>query len=193
MVDSGYLDTDGGMLFIGPEAEKRLGRRHFMSMTAVFTGPPELTVLYRRSELGRIDPSLLTDEVRGDDRLHRVRDERSSLVHPGGNVILVTAPATCAGGPGCRANATRAATLSEVVDPVQRFDDRQIRLRADLAPGCPPGRSGRRVGRASPGHPVRVDAGVTASRWGRPGSIGRFVRRPYATTAGWRRCCTNTA
>ncbi|ROO51611.1 ATP-dependent Lhr-like helicase [Micromonospora sp. Llam0] len=205
LVDSGYLDTDSGMLFIGPEAEKRFGHRHFMSMTAVFTGPPEFTVLYGRSELGRIDPSLLTEEVRGDrrllltgqswrvtyidwrrrrcfvepadgggkarwtagglaglgyeltramrdvllgtdppvrltrravDRLHRVRDERSSLVHPGGNVILRDRSGdlrwwTWAG---YRANATLAATLSEVVDPVQRFDDCQIRLRADLTP-----------------------------------------------------------
>lgn len=205
LVDSGYLDADSGMLFIGPEAEKRFGHRHFMSMTAVFTGPPEFTVLYGRSELGRIDPSLLTEEVRGDrrllltgqswrvtyidwrrrrcfvepadgggkarwmtgglaglgheltramrdvllgadppvrltgravDRLHRVRDERSSLVHPGGNVILRDRSGdlrwwTWAG---YRANATLAATLSEVVDPVQRFDDCQIRLRADLTP-----------------------------------------------------------
>ncbi|MFV2126721.1 DEAD/DEAH box helicase [Micromonospora sp. LOL_013] len=205
LVDSGYLDTDSGMLFIGPEAEKRFGHRHFMSMTAVFTGPPEFTVLYGQSELGRIDPSLLTEEVRGDrrllltgqswrvtyidwrrrrcfvepadgggkarwtagglaglgyeltramrdvllgtdppvrltrravDRLHRVRDERSSLVHPGGNVILRDRSGdlrwwTWAG---YRANATLAATLSEVVDPVQRFDDCQIRLRADLTP-----------------------------------------------------------
>ncbi|MFV2095714.1 DEAD/DEAH box helicase [Micromonospora sp. LOL_014] len=205
LVDSGYLDTDSGMLFIGPEAEKRFGHRHFMSMTAVFTGPPEFTVLYGQSELGRIDPSLLTEEVRGDrrllltgqswrvtyidwrrrrcfvepadgggkarwtagglaglsyeltramrdvllgtdppvrltrravDRLHRVRDERSSLVHPGGNVILRDRSGdlrwwTWAG---YRANATLAATLSKVVDPVQRFDDCQIRLRADLTP-----------------------------------------------------------
>ena len=47
LVESGYLDSDGGMLFIGPEAELRFGRRHFMDMTAVFTGPPEFTVLDR--------------------------------------------------------------------------------------------------------------------------------------------------
>ncbi|MFY1696355.1 MULTISPECIES: hypothetical protein [unclassified Solwaraspora] len=57
-------------------------------------------------------------------------------MHPGGNVILRDRSGdlrwwTWAG---YRANATLAATLSEVVDPVQRFDDCQIRLRADLTP-----------------------------------------------------------
>ena len=33
------------MLFVGPEAEKRFGHRHFMGLTAVFTAPPEFTVL----------------------------------------------------------------------------------------------------------------------------------------------------
>ncbi|MDG4799342.1 DEAD/DEAH box helicase [Micromonospora sp. WMMD980] len=69
LVEHGYLDQDGGMLFIGPAAEQRFGRRHFMELTAVFTGPPEFTVLTGRQELGRIDPSLLTEEVRGDRRL----------------------------------------------------------------------------------------------------------------------------
>ena len=39
-----------------------------MGMTAIFTGAPEFTVLHGRSELGRIDPSLLTEEVRGPRR-----------------------------------------------------------------------------------------------------------------------------
>ncbi|KAB1938074.1 DEAD/DEAH box helicase [Micromonospora sp. ALFpr18c] len=69
LVEHGYLEQDDGMLFIGPAAEARFGRRHFMEMTAVFTGPPEFTVLLGRSELGRIDPSLLTEEVQGERRL----------------------------------------------------------------------------------------------------------------------------
>jgi ATP-dependent Lhr-like helicase len=203
LAEHGYLDDDGGLLFIGPEAEKRFGRRHFMGMTAVFTGAPEFTVLHGRSELGRVDPALLTEEVRGErrlllggrswrvtyidwrrrrcfvepadgggkarwmtggwaglgfdltramrdvllggdppvqmtrratDRLARERDERSSLVHPGGHVIMRDERGdlrwwTWAG---FRANATLAATLSEVVDPMQRFDDCQVRLRQDL-------------------------------------------------------------
>jgi ATP-dependent Lhr-like helicase len=69
LIDRGFLDSDGGMLHIGPEAERKFGRRHFMDMTAVFTGPPEFTVLTGRVELGRIGPSVLTEEVRGDRRL----------------------------------------------------------------------------------------------------------------------------
>ncbi|WP_431974177.1 DEAD/DEAH box helicase [Micromonospora haikouensis] len=203
LVDHGYLDSDGGLLFIGPEAERRFGRRHFMDMTAVFTGPPEFTVLHGRQELGRVDPSLLTEEIRGDrrlllggrswrvtyvdwrrrrcfvepvdgggrarwtslgwvgwshpltramrgvllgddppvrltgratDRLAAERADRSTVVHPGGSLVI-----RAEGGDltwwtwaGLRANATLAATLSEVVDPMQRYDDYMIRLRADL-------------------------------------------------------------
>jgi ATP-dependent Lhr-like helicase len=65
LVEQGYLDTDGGMLFIGPEAERRFGHRHFMNLMAVFTAPPEFTVLHGRDELGRVDPSLLADRVDG--------------------------------------------------------------------------------------------------------------------------------
>jgi ATP-dependent Lhr-like helicase len=205
LTEHGYLDRDEGMLFIGPAAEAAFGRRHFMEMTAVFTGPPEFAVLHGRSELGRIDPSLLTEEVQGDrrlllggrswrvtyidwrrrrcfvepadgggrarwltggwaglgfeltramrevllgtdppvrltrratDRLAKAREDRATIVHPGGSVILRTGNGdlrwwTWAG---FRANATLTATLSEVVDPVQRFDDSSIRLREDLTP-----------------------------------------------------------
>ncbi|MFC7648672.1 hypothetical protein ACFQX6_55675 [Streptosporangium lutulentum] len=65
LVSHGYLDEDDGMLFIGPEAERRFGRRHFMDMTAVFTAAPEFTVLSGRKEIGRTDPALLTEEIEG--------------------------------------------------------------------------------------------------------------------------------
>ncbi|AGZ44176.1 DEAD/DEAH box helicase [Actinoplanes friuliensis] len=209
LIEQGYLDSDSGMLFIGPEAERRFGHRHFMGMTAVFTGAPEFTVLVGRDELGRVDPALLTEEVKGDrrlllngrswrvtyidwrrrrcfvepadgggkarwstgaggwsglgfelsramrevllgadppvnltrraiDRLAQVREKASSLVHPGGSVILRDNRGddlrwwTWAG---FRANATLATTLTEVVDPIQRFDDRHIRLRENVTPG----------------------------------------------------------
>ena len=69
LIEQGYLDRDGGMLFIGPEAEWRFGHRHFMNLTAVFTAAPEFTVLYGRSEIGTTDPDLLTEEVTGPRRL----------------------------------------------------------------------------------------------------------------------------
>jgi ATP-dependent helicase Lhr and Lhr-like helicase len=65
LVERGFVDRDNGMLFIGPEAERKFGRRHFMGLMAVFTAPPEFTVLHGRAEIGRTDPVLLTDRVEG--------------------------------------------------------------------------------------------------------------------------------
>ncbi|MFE0590674.1 DEAD/DEAH box helicase [Micromonospora echinospora] len=65
LVDQGYLDSDSGMLFVGPAAEARFGRRHFMDLLAVFTAPPQFTVLSGRTEIGRTDPALLTAKVPG--------------------------------------------------------------------------------------------------------------------------------
>ena len=83
--------------------------------------------------LGANPPVKLTH--RAAKRLAQEREERSAMVHPGGSVILRDRHGddlrwwTWAG---FRANATLAATLTEVVDPVQRFDDCQVRLRANL-------------------------------------------------------------
>jgi ATP-dependent helicase Lhr and Lhr-like helicase len=65
LLDQGFVEQDGELLFVGPQAEKRYGRRHFMGMTAVFTAPPQFTVIEGRREIGRTDPSLLTDRVEG--------------------------------------------------------------------------------------------------------------------------------
>lgn len=69
LVAEGYLERDGGHFFIGPEAERRYGRRHFMELMAVFTAAPEFTVLSGRNEIGRTDPDLLTEEIEGPRRL----------------------------------------------------------------------------------------------------------------------------
>ncbi|WP_405432301.1 DEAD/DEAH box helicase [Micromonospora sp. NBC_00617] len=204
LVEHGYLDIDSGMLFIGPEAELRFGRRHFMDMLAVFTAPPQFTVLAGRTEIGRTDPALLTAKVSGPrllllagrswrvthvdwkrrrcfvepadgggkalwmtngsrqglsyemvramrdvllgaeppvaltgrakTRLADLRDGATSIVHPAGTVIARDGDDevrwwTWAG---FRANATLIATLSELVDPTQRYDDASIRLRTDV-------------------------------------------------------------
>jgi ATP-dependent helicase Lhr and Lhr-like helicase len=65
LIEQGFVDREDGMLFIGPEAERKFGHRHFMGLMAVFTAPPEFTVLHGRNELGRTDPALLTDRVDG--------------------------------------------------------------------------------------------------------------------------------
>ncbi|MFB7912849.1 DEAD/DEAH box helicase [Streptomyces sp. NPDC056061] len=69
LITEGYLNRDGGMMFIGPEAEQRFGYRHFMDLTAVFTAAPEFTVLSGRNEIGMTDPALLTEKITGPRRL----------------------------------------------------------------------------------------------------------------------------
>jgi ATP-dependent Lhr-like helicase len=65
LVEQGFVDQDGELLFIGPTAEQKFGYRHFMGMTAVFTAPPQFTVLSGRQEIGRTDPMLLTEKTDG--------------------------------------------------------------------------------------------------------------------------------
>jgi ATP-dependent Lhr-like helicase len=69
LINEGYLNDDGGLLFIGPEAEQRFGHRHFIELTASFTAPPQFTVLSGRTEIGRTDPSVLTEQRPGPRRL----------------------------------------------------------------------------------------------------------------------------
>ncbi|MET7489362.1 DEAD/DEAH box helicase [Streptomyces sp. NPDC005538] len=205
LIDGGFLDSDSGMLFIGPEAEKHFGRRHFMELTASFTAPPEFTVLAGRTEIGTTDPTVLTEERQGPRRLllagrswqvtfidwarrrafvepvedggiakwqgsearglsyaltRAMRDvlvgtdpdvrltRRATAtlaelrmdrapheVHPAGTLLVHDADAarwwTWAG---YRANATLAASLGNLADPVQRPTDTHVRLRQDLSP-----------------------------------------------------------
>ncbi|WP_248965320.1 DEAD/DEAH box helicase [Sphaerisporangium perillae] len=65
LVQDGFLEKDGSWLHIGPKAEERFGHRHFMELVAVFTAPPEFTVLHGGKEIGRTDPALLTSSVTG--------------------------------------------------------------------------------------------------------------------------------
>lgn len=204
LLDEGLAELDGELMFIGPTAEARYGRRHFMGMTAVFTAPPQFTVLAGRKEIGRTDPALLTDKVPGPrllllagrswrvtwidwqrqrcfveeaehggrarwhtpgvrgagfaltraardvllgadppvaltdrarGKLADLRDRQLATVHPGGTIITRRGDDlrwwTWAG---YQANATLAATLSDLADPLQRPDDAALRLRADLTP-----------------------------------------------------------
>jgi ATP-dependent Lhr-like helicase len=202
LLAEGFIERDGELLFIGPRAEDRFGRRHFMDMTVVFTSPPQFTVLEGRREIGRTDPALLTQKTEGPrllllgghswrvtwidwkrqrcfveqadgggkarwhgegtaavsfalsraqrdvllgadppvkltDRAQKVlaelRVEEYATVHPAGTVItrqgLDVRWWTWAG---YRANATLAATLSDLTDEKQRCDDNSVRLRTDL-------------------------------------------------------------
>ena len=65
LLDVGFLEHDAGSAFIGAEAEKHFGRRHFMDLLAVFTAAPEFTVYAGRNEIGAVETSVLTDDVEG--------------------------------------------------------------------------------------------------------------------------------
>lgn len=65
LVAEGFFERDGPFLQIGPEAERRFGRRYFSDLTAVFTAPPEFVVLAGRVEVGTIGTDLLTERTEG--------------------------------------------------------------------------------------------------------------------------------
>ncbi|MFD9848697.1 DEAD/DEAH box helicase [Streptomyces parvus] len=207
LVEAGFLNRDTGLMFIGPEAEKRFGYRHFMDLTAVFTAAPEFTVLTGRAEIGTTDPVLLTERVAGprrlllagrswqvtyidwsrrrcfvepvdgggkarwggvglsrtssyaltraarevmlgatprvaftrraDGALDQLRAKGEELVDPAGTVLLRGGRDTNVRWwtwAGYKANATLAATLAAVSDPLQRPTDMYVRLREDLTP-----------------------------------------------------------
>ncbi|MGC5626965.1 DEAD/DEAH box helicase [Georgenia sp. Z1344] len=69
LLDEEHLDLDGGMLFVGPEAERRYGKVHFRDLMAVFTADPEFLVLHGRNEIGSVDPTVLTRKVEGPRRV----------------------------------------------------------------------------------------------------------------------------
>lgn len=70
LLREGFLESDGDLLFIGPTAEQRFGRRHFMDLTAVFTADPELKVVHGRTEIGSVSPLSLTTRLpEGQPRL----------------------------------------------------------------------------------------------------------------------------
>lgn len=64
LLETGHLESDSGVLFMGPEAERRYGARNFMDLLAVFTASPEVTVLHGRQEVGSVDPIVLTTKSR---------------------------------------------------------------------------------------------------------------------------------
>jgi ATP-dependent helicase Lhr and Lhr-like helicase len=91
----------------------------------------ELSRAVRAVLLGADPPVPLTD--RAQRVLAGIRDDKMASVHPGGSVIARSGDDvrwwTWAG---YGANATLAATLSDLVHSAQRFDDAGIRIRADV-------------------------------------------------------------
>jgi ATP-dependent Lhr-like helicase len=65
MLTTGHVDQDSGMIFVGPEAERHYGRRHFLELLSIFTSAPQFAVLYGRREIGAVDPFVLIRKVTG--------------------------------------------------------------------------------------------------------------------------------
>ncbi|QDP94553.1 DEAD/DEAH box helicase [Microlunatus elymi] len=65
MIESEHVDVDSAMLFVGPEAERRYGYRHFIELLSLFTSAPEFLVVHGSHEVGSIDPYALIRKVNG--------------------------------------------------------------------------------------------------------------------------------
>ena len=63
-----FLASDGGMLFIGPAAEKEFGRRYFMELLSSFVTDLELTVMHGRNEIGTLSPMSLPERAADGSR-----------------------------------------------------------------------------------------------------------------------------
>ncbi len=59
MLAKGILHRDGGLLSLGPEGERRYGRRNFEALYAVFDAPRVLTVMWAGQEVGQVDASFV--------------------------------------------------------------------------------------------------------------------------------------
>lgn len=57
----GYLNVDGGSMFLGLDADRVFGRRHFMDLLTTFAMPREFTVLEGRREVGTVEWRALAD------------------------------------------------------------------------------------------------------------------------------------
>jgi ATP-dependent Lhr-like helicase len=65
LVETGHLDSDQGMLFMGPEAVRKYGGIHYRDLMAVFTADPQVVILHGREEIGSVDPMVLQRKVDG--------------------------------------------------------------------------------------------------------------------------------
>ncbi len=152
LLERGFVERDGELLLIGPEAEARFGHRHFMGMTAVFTAPPQFTVIAGRDEIGRTDPALLIDAPTGPRLIllagHSWRvtwvdwTRRRCFVEPadgGGRARWHTAGVTGASFELCRAAREVLLGTDPKVRLTQRAETRLSALRADAADMVHPG------------------------------------------------------
>jgi ATP-dependent Lhr-like helicase len=56
LLETAVFFTDGGLIQMGPEGEKRYGARHYLELFSVFNSPELVTVIHGRQELGQVHP-----------------------------------------------------------------------------------------------------------------------------------------
>ena len=62
LLETAVLSEDNGILWLGPEGERRFGKRNFLDLMAVFSEAPVLKVLHGRTHLGHVPSRLLLHE-----------------------------------------------------------------------------------------------------------------------------------
>jgi ATP-dependent helicase Lhr and Lhr-like helicase len=146
LVSQGYLELDGDLAMIGPEAERRFGRQYFSDLTAVFSAAPQFLVLAGRTQIGMVGDDVL---LAGRSWLVTSIDwpRRRCQVEPtdlpgrarwgerGGGLSfdLTRGVRDVLGGTDPAANRCLAMSLPDLVDPHQRVGERSLRLRPDLS------------------------------------------------------------
>ncbi|MEU7468138.1 DEAD/DEAH box helicase [Streptomyces sp. NPDC044984] len=126
-----YIDWSRRRCFVEPVENG--GRARWGGIGLARTSSYELTRAARDVLLGSTPPVGLTR--RAESTLARVRDENAEVVHRDGTVIVRGSRETNLKWwtwAGYRANATLAASLSTVTDPLQRPTDTYVRLREDI-------------------------------------------------------------
>ncbi|WP_432146410.1 DEAD/DEAH box helicase [Streptomyces sp. bgisy084] len=126
-----YIDWSRRRCFVEPVDGG--GRARWGGGSIARAASYELSQAAREVLLGATPPVALTRRAEG--ALTQAREASSELVHPGGTVIVRGGRDTNARWwtwAGFRANATLAATLTSIADPIQRPTDAYIRLREDV-------------------------------------------------------------
>ncbi|MEE4595272.1 DEAD/DEAH box helicase [Streptomyces sp. DSM 41524] len=128
-----YIDWSRRRCFVEPVEGG--GRARWGGVGFARAASYELMRAAREVLLGATPPVTLTRRAAG--ALSQAREASANLVHPGGTVIMRGGRNTNVRWwtwAGYRANATLAATLTSVADPLQRPTDAYVRLREDITP-----------------------------------------------------------
>lgn len=128
-----YIDWSRRRCFVEPVETG--GRARWGGVGLARTASYELTRAARDVLLGATPPVRLTR--RAEHVLARVREESAESVYRDGTVIMRGGHDTNVRWwtwAGYRANATLAASLSTITDPLQRPTDTYVRLREDITP-----------------------------------------------------------